>query len=61
MKKGWFQWGGQNYSQTGSDFALDGPKLVGNLKMNDGGSRGLQGINLDDKIANIEGVLVYQP
>ncbi|PYH86688.1 Cyanovirin-N [Aspergillus uvarum CBS 121591] len=60
---GWFIWGGQNFTETASDVRLEmteyGPKLVANLRTHDGGSRGLQGIMLSDKIANEDGRLRF--
>ena len=53
-------WGGVSYTSSGYGFELRGSKLVGNLKKRDGGERGLQGVDLDERITNCNGRLEYQ-
>lgn len=59
-KIGHFQWGGVNYSQTASNIRLNGTYLEADLVAINGSTRHNQSINLDDRIANINGVLEYQ-
>lgn len=52
-------WDGVNYTHTGHSFCLEGAKLVGHLRKRDGGSRGLQGVDLNERITNNDGRLEY--
>ncbi|KAA8643360.1 CVNH domain-containing protein [Aspergillus tanneri] len=56
---GWFIWGGQNFTRSAKNINLEhtewGPKLVAEMRSLDGGSRGLQGLMLADKIAVVDG------
>ncbi|KAK4063848.1 CVNH domain-containing protein [Trichoderma simmonsii] len=56
---GWFMWDGVNFSESGNDIRLEGTLLTAELPMRDGGYRERQGIQLDDRIANINGRLVF--
>ncbi|EAW08797.1 CVNH domain-containing protein [Aspergillus clavatus NRRL 1] len=60
---GWFIWGGNNFTRTARNIALEhtqyGPKLCADLEMRDGGSRGRQGVMLSDKIGNEDGHLRF--
>lgn len=48
----------QDFSESGNDIRLEGTLLTAELPMRDGGYRERQGIQLDDRIANINGRLV---
>ncbi|KAF7183720.1 hypothetical protein CNMCM7691_004070 [Aspergillus felis] len=60
---GWFIWGGCNFTRTARNISLQhtehGPKLCAELEMNGGGTRGLQGIMLSEKIGNNDGHLKF--
>jgi hypothetical protein len=60
---GWFIWGGHNFTRTARNISLEhtefGPKLCAELEMNNGGTRGLQGIMLSEKITNNDGHLKF--
>lgn len=63
ITSGWFIWGGNNFTRTARNISLEhtehGPKLCAELEMRNGGSRGLQGIMLSEKIANNDGRLKF--
>ncbi|KKK17566.1 hypothetical protein ARAM_006354 [Aspergillus rambellii] len=63
LMPGWFIWGGHNFTETARNVQLEfterGPKLTADLAMKDGGSRGLQGLFLADKIMNVDGHLKF--
>ncbi|GIK06287.1 hypothetical protein Aspvir_001934 [Aspergillus viridinutans] len=60
---GWFIWGGNNFTRTARNISLEhtesGPKLCAELEMRNGGTRGLQGIMLSEKIGNNDGHLKF--
>ncbi|KAK1243347.1 hypothetical protein MKX07_003975 [Trichoderma sp. CBMAI-0711] len=56
---GWFMWDGVNFSHSANDIRLEGTTLTAELPMRDGGYRERQGVNLDDRISNQNGRLVY--
>ncbi|KAB5587825.1 hypothetical protein CTheo_8733 [Ceratobasidium theobromae] len=58
---GYFMWDGVNFSHSGSNISLEGSKLCASLQCADGSwNEEYQGIELGDRIANINGQLVYQ-
>ncbi|PNP50360.1 hypothetical protein THARTR1_08964 [Trichoderma harzianum] len=56
---GWFMWDGVNFSASANGVRLEGTLLTAELPMRDGGYRERQGIQLDDRIANINGRLEF--
>ncbi|KAF3074536.1 hypothetical protein CFAM422_003407 [Trichoderma lentiforme] len=56
---GWFVWDAVNYADSARDIRLEGTLLTADLPKRDGGYRERQGIQLDDRIANINGRLVF--
>jgi len=58
---GWFTWGGENFAESASDIQLEGGNyLTADLPMRDGSlDRGRQGIDLNKRIANVDGQLTY--
>ncbi|RBR23781.1 uncharacterized protein FIESC28_03397 [Fusarium coffeatum] len=56
---GWFMWDGADWSHSAQDARLEGTTLTAELPKRDGGYRERQGINLDDRITNNDGVLVF--
>ncbi|KAL6821673.1 Cyanovirin-N [Trichoderma sp. SZMC 28015] len=56
---GWFMWDGVNFAESANDIRLDGTLLTAELPMRDGGYRERQGIELNDRIANINGRLEF--
>ncbi|KFG78559.1 hypothetical protein MANI_003012 [Metarhizium anisopliae] len=56
---GWFVWNGVNFSESAGDISVDGAMLTAELNMIEEGTRGRQGINLNDRIGNDNGRLVY--
>ncbi|EHK18458.1 uncharacterized protein TRIVIDRAFT_216697 [Trichoderma virens Gv29-8] len=56
---GWFMWDGVNFSHSANGIQLDGTHLTAELPMRDGGYRERQGIELNDRISNIDGQLVF--
>ncbi|KAJ6090107.1 hypothetical protein N7486_008922 [Penicillium sp. IBT 16267x] len=57
---GWFKWGGENVSQSARDFTLEGSRLSAWLPTLAGEYRGRQELDLDDRISNEDGELVYR-
>ncbi|KAJ5748177.1 uncharacterized protein N7511_009873 [Penicillium nucicola] len=57
---GWFMWDGVNAGRSARSVALDGSVLTAELPMRNGGHRERQGINLNDRISNENGRLVYR-
>jgi hypothetical protein len=53
-------WDGVNAGQSAQSIELDGSMLTAELPMRDGGYRERQGIDLNDRISNENGHLVYQ-
>jgi hypothetical protein len=53
-------WDGVNAGQSAQGIELDGSMLTAELPMRDGGYRERQGIDLNDRISNENGQLVYQ-
>lgn len=53
-------WGGRDYTLSGNSFSLDGSRLIGCLIAKDGSCSRRPGIELDDRIANNNGVLEYE-
>lgn len=47
----------QDFAESANDIRLEGTLLTAELPMRDGGYRERQGIQLDDRIANINGRL----
>ncbi|SPJ73956.1 related to Cyanovirin-N homolog [Fusarium torulosum] len=56
---GWFMWEGVNFSQMASDIKLEGSVLSAQLPKRDGGYIERQRIELNDRISNEDGVLVF--
>ncbi|KAJ5809908.1 Cyanovirin-N [Penicillium pulvis] len=56
---GWSEWDGINFSQSAENIHLDGAYLTADLPKADGGYRERQGIDLNDRIGNEDGNLVY--
>jgi hypothetical protein len=57
---GWFMWDSKNFSHTAKDIELKhGYYLEATMKKKDGDYRERQGINLNDRISNIDGNLTY--
>lgn len=57
---GWFLWDAQNFSHSAEAIDLrDGHHLEALLLKKDGGYRERQGINLNDRISNVNGRLTY--
>ncbi|OAA40666.1 Cyanovirin-N [Metarhizium rileyi] len=56
---GWFIWDGENFSLSATDVRLDGSYLSAELATVEGGSRERQGLELNDRIGNDNGQLVY--
>ncbi|KAL7944069.1 Cyanovirin-N [Trichoderma barbatum] len=56
---GWFMWDGVNFSDSAQDIRLEGTLLTAELPMRDGGYRERQGIQLDDRVSNNNGHLVF--
>jgi hypothetical protein len=57
---GFFMWGGVNYSQTAKDISLkQGHFLIATMKKEDGTWREPQGIDLGDRIQNLNGDLTF--
>ncbi|KAK2593565.1 hypothetical protein QQS21_008740 [Conoideocrella luteorostrata] len=56
---GWFVWGGENFSDTAQEIELEGSTLSAYLKPVDGSDRERQGIDLNEKIGNENGQLVF--
>ncbi|KHN94518.1 Cyanovirin-N [Metarhizium album ARSEF 1941] len=57
---GWFVWDGENFSHSASDISLDGTLLSAEMGMVDGGNRERQGLDLNERIGNSNGELVYK-
>lgn len=58
---GWFKWDMQNFSNSAQNLNLEGGHyLTADLPMAGGGYRERQGIELNDRIANDNGRLVYR-
>jgi hypothetical protein len=53
-------WDGVNAGQSAQSIELNGSMLTAELPMRDGGYRERQGIDLNDRISNENGHLVYQ-
>lgn len=53
-------WDGVNFSESANDIRLEGTLLTAELQMRDGAYRERQGIDLNDRIANENGQLVFQ-
>ena len=57
---GWFLWDAKNFSHSAEEIDLrDGYHLEAVLRKKEGGNRGRQGINLNDRISNVDGKLTY--
>ncbi|KAJ5892349.1 hypothetical protein N7504_009040 [Penicillium tannophilum] len=56
---GWFEWDGVDFSQSAQNIHLEGTYLTADLPMRDGGYRERQGIDLNDRIGNENGKLVF--
>ncbi|KAL6797432.1 Cyanovirin-N [Trichoderma sp. SZMC 28013] len=56
---GWFMWDGVNFAESANDIRLEGSLLTAELPMRDGGYRERQGIELNDRISNNDGQLVF--
>ncbi|KAJ5564654.1 hypothetical protein N7513_000896 [Penicillium frequentans] len=56
---GWFAWDGVNFSQSARSILLEGTTLTADLPKADGGYRERQGIDLNDRIGNENGKLVF--
>ncbi|RAL08844.1 CVNH domain-containing protein [Aspergillus homomorphus CBS 101889] len=56
---GWFMWDGVNFAQSANNITLEGTHLTADLPKRDGGYRERQGINLGDRIGNVDGRLVF--
>ncbi|KAL7908236.1 Cyanovirin-N [Trichoderma velutinum] len=56
---GWFMWDGVNFAESANGIRLEGTLLTAELPKRDGGYRERQGIQLDDRIANINGRLEF--
>ncbi|KAJ5532755.1 hypothetical protein N7494_009307 [Penicillium frequentans] len=56
---GWFVWDGVNVSQSAKSIRLEGTILTADLPKADGGYRERQGIDLNDRIGNDNGKLVF--
>ncbi|KAL7931857.1 Cyanovirin-N [Trichoderma chlorosporum] len=54
---GWFSWDGVNFANSARNIRLEGTLLTADLPKRDGGYRERQGIQLNDRIANIDGRL----
>ena len=58
---GWFVWGAENFAESADEIQLEGGSyLTANLPKRDGGFRERQGINLNERIANENGRLVFR-
>ncbi|KAG8413081.1 hypothetical protein J3459_015809 [Metarhizium acridum] len=57
---GWFEWDGVNFSESAHDILLDGSRLTAEMGMVEGGNRERQGLELNDRIGNENGQLVYR-
>ncbi|KAF9174868.1 hypothetical protein BGX21_010659 [Mortierella sp. AD011] len=57
---GWFTWDSGNFSESARDVRLeDGYLLTAELPMRDGGYRERQGIDLNERVSNDNGQLVF--
>ncbi|KAF9174867.1 hypothetical protein BGX21_010660 [Mortierella sp. AD011] len=57
---GWFAWDRENFSHSAKDVRLrDGYFLIAELPKRDGGYRETQGIDLNQRISNDNGKLVF--
>ncbi|KAL4909550.1 hypothetical protein BDW74DRAFT_146784 [Aspergillus multicolor] len=56
---GWFMWDGENFANSARDIRLEGSRLTAELPKRDGGYRERQGIELNDRIGNDNGRLVF--
>ena len=57
---GWFMWDGNDFSHSATEISLrDNTHLEAMLKKMDGGYRERQGINLNDRISNVNGKLTF--
>ncbi|KAL3466086.1 Cyanovirin-N [Aspergillus heterothallicus] len=57
---GWFMWDGVNFSHSARNIRLEGTRLTADLPMRNGGYRERQGIELNDRVGNENGTLVFQ-
>ncbi|KAL4886112.1 Cyanovirin-N [Aspergillus karnatakaensis] len=57
---GWFMWDGVNFAESANDIRLEGTLLTAELPMRDGGYRERQGIELNDRIRNLSGMLIFE-
>ena len=59
-RAGWFTWDGKDFSHSATEINLrDGHHLEAMLPKKDGHPRERQGINLNDRISNVNGKLTY--
>ncbi|KAI1070497.1 hypothetical protein LB507_006719 [Fusarium sp. FIESC RH6] len=56
---GWFMWGGEFFSKSAMNVELEGTYLMAELTKADGDFGERQGIDLNDRISNENGELVF--